>query len=530
MERALLSAVKNKLNLLGTKIYNKIPHFFFLLCISRFFFISSQPDSEIVKYLPDDAFYVLTLSRNFSESGQWTINSTTLASGFHLLPTLRKVIIYSLFPEISFRAIWVLGSLLSITLISIAFKIIFDVSRNLLNNPVLRLVLVLPFFSNFILAQTTSLMESDLVILIAVLFLQSILKVSRSGEKPESSIKIPIICFLAPLIRVDLMILFIILGSAYLINLKSSSKRGQLFTAGSYLYAGLFLGIVTNLMFYFVYFGEISSSSSRAKYMYSEIIGHDIWRPIWFVVNFGIPYFWDTTQRNTIAFITLVLFLVVIWFRYRNIADKMALRIEPVLFAGPLSLISLVLLYKFNSAGIFNWYAAIFLLPVVLSLALLMKLLDSTPKKTLKTMANLSMMTHIFSYAIFSLFTYFSPIWPSHESMRTVGILLRDSTFKDVNFGSWNSGIISFYSGAKIYNLDGLVNSSVHPYIRDGSYWRYIQSNVDYVVDVRGIINELNWPVGSLNEKNKLLSILEKSENTPQGWPTETMDLFLVKK
>ena len=50
--------------------------------------------------------------------------------------------------------------------------------------------------------------------------------------------------------------------------------------------------------------------------------------------------------------------------------------------------------------------------------------------------------------------------------------------------GSWNAGIISYYEGQHIINLDGLMNDEIYPYAKaDDLECYFIKKQINYVVD-----------------------------------------------
>jgi hypothetical protein len=61
---------------------------------------------------------------------------------------------------------------------------------------------------------------------------------------------------------------------------------------------------------------------------------------------------------------------------------------------------------------------------------------------------------------------------------------VRDNVEADAAVGSFNAGIIGYMSEREVVNLDGLVNNSVVPYIKERRLWDYIEKrDIDYLVD-----------------------------------------------
>lgn len=61
---------------------------------------------------------------------------------------------------------------------------------------------------------------------------------------------------------------------------------------------------------------------------------------------------------------------------------------------------------------------------------------------------------------------------------------LSENTPKNIVVGSWNAGILSYYSGRQVVNLDGVINDQVIGYLRRHKLEDYIeQRGIDLVVD-----------------------------------------------
>ena len=94
--------------------------------------------------------------------------------------------------------------------------------------------------------------------------------------------------------------------------------------------------------------------------------------------------------------------------------------------------------------------------------------------------------------------------------MLAAGKFLRDN-FQNYTIGSWNSGIIGFFSERSIINIDGLVNNSVAPYIKNDNLISYFKKyKIDYVIDYETMLtNEYYSRRGGFSDR-KLNECLEK--------------------
>lgn len=82
--------------------------------------------------------------------------------------------------------------------------------------------------------------------------------------------------------------------------------------------------------------------------------------------------------------------------------------------------------------------------------------------------------------------------YPPQVGMFEAATWLPGNTPADARIGSFNAGIVSYYGGRTIINLDGLMNDQVQPYIEQNRilcYW--VEADLDYIVDFREVFD--NW-------------------------------------
>ena len=119
-----------KTNLLALPFWETIIKLLILTLLVFTLIIIIYPARIKVQYIPDDAFYYLTLSRNYSHLNYWTFDSgISLTSGFHLLFAYLLFGIFELLqpnPETFVVSGIFLSSLFTLTAVligaSIAFK------------------------------------------------------------------------------------------------------------------------------------------------------------------------------------------------------------------------------------------------------------------------------------------------------------------------------------------------------------------------------------------------------------------------
>jgi hypothetical protein len=80
-------------------------------------------------------------------------------------------------------------------------------------------------------------------------------------------------------------------------------------------------------------------------------------------------------------------------------------------------------------------------------------------------------------------------LYPSQRGLMRTGLMLK--SLPQSHYGSWNAGIISYFSGRKVTNLDGLTNDDLLPYIRSNRLLSYVQRiRIDQIVDFEVMMAE----------------------------------------
>ncbi len=115
----------------------------------------------------------------------------------------------------------------------------------------------------------------------------------------------------------------------------------------------------------------------------------------------------------------------------------------------------------------------------------------------------------LFCGVFFNLYSAYeiTPPYPRQDAMKWAGEYLAQNKL-DGNIGSWNAGIIGYYSGGHIINLDGLVNNSIYPFIKSNTvpeYWK--QENIRYIVDFQNMFNPPFPKQGGYDRPEHLVTI-----------------------
>jgi len=82
--------------------------------------------------------------------------------------------------------------------------------------------------------------------------------------------------------------------------------------------------------------------------------------------------------------------------------------------------------------------------------------------------------------------------WPHQKYMYLRGLYLHQNGF-DEGVGSWNAGIIGYYQGGTVINLDGLVNNDVYRYAATNDLPSYIdKKSIRYLMDFERMLSDKN--------------------------------------
>ena len=494
---------------------------YLFVLVVRYIYILRLPEEEIVSFLPDDAFYTLSLARNFQSNHVWTIGNSAEGSGFHILPTFRFMAFYQISPDVEFKTLWAINSAVAILVFCGCFFLFSRMVNARLNSPLISLLVMSPWFSIEVIEQTTNLMEADLVVLmLTVLFVN----MNTTKDKSWRNYLTYAFLLITPLVRIDITAIvatLLVVSFLILTEDKFMKRIKQLILYFIFLLAGVLL----NALFYLSQFGSLSSSSSRAKFFYSQQDGHDVMRIIWRILLMFCNYFWQVDLRN-LFLLSASLILIITYFMSSHISVQRP-KIDPVVVAGPIALLIMIVVYKYNSAGLFSWYNAVLLIPVSTTLLLVGQFLQIYyPHKSLR----LILLIHLFIYTSTVSSKFFSPIWTDHSEVYKVAQYLKSDFDSDAKFGSWNTGILAYFSDKRFYNLDGLVNDEMLIHLSSGTYDQYlIETQIKYVVDPPRIAFLLNWPEGMNERAESLEKMLVPISDQLPAWPSNEVELFEVK-
>ena len=496
--------------------------FIFFLLAARFAFFLVSPRSELIGVIPDDAFYYIQIASHRAKDGFWTFDGTTPSTGFHFLYGYFLVFIFKIIPEINWVGIYLVVGIISCLSISSAAYFLTRTANEIYGKAV-ALAAALPFFSFPIILQNTAMMESWLVIFLASLTIFFVAQQKKAS--PKLLFGLFLVGLLGSLSRTDYGMLPGILFCTILFaeRFKITPSVVRSFTILSGAVIGVFVVLVHN---YFIS-GQLAQASAQTKLFWSSVLGHSIHAPLQLVLSIFFPSF-DFIEHQSKIILLLTSFVILAYYSIKSI--KLANKKKNELLPAALSLgcaltvLGYIFFYRYNSAALQAWYSSNFLAPISIATASLFHYL-------LRRRAFIPVLFTFVIYIFFGANSIFSIPWPHQAGMMNAGIYIRSLDEKST-FAAWNAGIISYFSGKPVVNIDGLVNDEILPYIRKNKLMDYLKiKRIDYVVDYKEMIDNKSLRLrGGYDDERvfRCLVPIEPVDGNSIGWSGSRLILFKV--
>jgi hypothetical protein len=463
----------------------------FSLYILRLFRISQKSMSELITFIPDDAFYYITIAKQKNEARIWTFDGFNSTSGFHFLHAKVLEMIYMVFPEISVKSLFIIfGVLCSFGLALLLFTILnYTDSSNYPN----KLIIIVPFLLPATLRLSEMIMESWIIPTVLGLTLFLARKVTNVvGLR----ILLLVMGFLGVLARTDFLIIttcaFIsVLGLECLRRLKglkpadSSHEMLKIVTA-SYFVIGSIFGEAFISGRNYLMNNELVQMSVQIKRKWSDILGNPIELSLLQFFKFVSPFEFSVLGLTSLKLLMalLALFLLVclisVWKNaYLTLQEGQVFCLLYALISIPL----LILFFRYNAGSLQPWYSVTYV-PTVICIIVSMHAIAG--KKFLKSLSFFVViflvLSNLFGSGIQGQFK-------SHEIMYRTALILGNENSHE-RIGAWNAGILKYFSNQNIVNLDGLMNDSAAKYILSDTLYDYIAKNrIKRLVDFSGTIS-----------------------------------------
>lgn len=476
----------------------------FLCCIIRLVWMACLPEAELIKFVPDDAFYYLVLAKNFSVEQRWTFDGQAPASGFHLLWGYLLAAVFSVFPAITWKTIFVVMGVLGSIAYSVAASLVAATVKKLIGVSAVGGV-VFVFLGGYSIIQPAMLMEAPLVIFFAaaLLFLTF-----REMDHVEAVyiLLAAITGFLGMLSRSDFGLLPLILFCVSIFLRDPQMTRVSLSAL-----LGAVIGLVLVVAHTYWLSGELAPTSAQVKSHWAQVDGISIKPGYKILLALVAPSFrtWDEVLQSQIGFFLLLTLLGLALCAALTHSNRQ--KIFSACISAVFVISGYLFLYRYNGA-LQIWYAASFLAPLsVLFGIAISTLYFRWPLIAISTALVLS---------AYSWHLSMSAPWPWQSSMMKGGSYLKEHPVAG-SIGAWNAGIIRYFSNRQIVNLDGLVNDEILQYAKSGRLSDYVaKRQITYVMDFPFMLSDV-FSASHGYSDGKLNSCLIAEHEIPSTSPAE---------
>ena len=453
-------------------------------CVRLALFLAATPDQQI-GLIPDDAFYYFIPARNFAQHGVWSFDGQAPTSGFHLLYGYSLAALFAVWPDISYPVLLALvGSVSTALLAAAAVLTARAVSRDFAPTGVLGVVLVATL--GLALAQQTLFVESCLVIFFASALLALL---SRGEASPLRLAAAFALGLAANLARSDFGLLPAACAvTTFALRGRAPRARAQLALAAAAL-LGAAAGVACVALHTYAWSGSFVQGSARTKHRWSQAIGYDVFGLIRLLVE--LVWFPHTKVLGVISAPALLVAAGLAAAAARARTGAARLTEWPLLWGCAGCVVGYVLLYGESSAGVPQWYLANVLPALAYLAGAGASLFDRRALPAVIALVALS--------ALVNLRATLLPLWTHQVAMKAAGEYLHAHP-EITGVGAWNSGMIAWFAGRPVVNLDGLVNDEIEPYAKSGQLLEYLcRRKIDHLVDFAVMLE-----LGRLTRRNGL--------------------------
>lgn len=438
--------------------------------LARVGWLALQSDARLVTMVPDDAFYYIVLAQNFAAAGGWTFDGVAPATGFHLLWGYLLAGVQWALGNPDWRGLFLTGAALSAVAVAGAAGLVAATARRSFG-PAGALGATFAFLSFAGAQQATLLVEAPFVILIAAALIALTLRrdVPADGGTLLAAFALG---FAGMMARSDFGLLPLgVLAGHGLAHLARLERRAALLAPAAAL-AGAVAGLAAVLAHAYAISGVGLQASADIKHHWSALAGHPLGNGLTILVQTLLPVVVPVAARWVLLALVLAAAVCAAMSR-RHWPDRGAGTVFGLAMAGTVA--AYLFYFRYNSQALQIWYAANLLVPTAFVLGGAFAAFFGR----LRPFGLAALGLTIVLCLAFST----RPVWPWQASLREAGLFLREHPEVDP-VGSWNAGIIAYFAGRPVINLDGLVNDDVVPAIKAGDMTGYLQRRgVRYLVD-----------------------------------------------
>jgi len=453
--------------------------------------VATLPTITMVQYVPDDTYYYLSLVRHFVEDGSWTFDGgISKTSGFQILYAylLVPACLFSEATGLSFpRAAVGTSTVLSLT----CFSLLLLKTRKH-GWPFLASSLIVLCSIN-VFRNVVSGMEWAVVLLMSVLFWSQFAEVKDSEKMrtPCYAFGIAAICCGGVMARLDFALLpLCYLTTSVVVNRLLVSRFDTRIMVAVTL--GTVAGIVIVCGHSYMITGDWLQDSAQVKTYWGSIQSYDVRKIVLVLGTLALPE--EALVAMAIrpaGWIPCLLLILVAaattsWFvlggyRVLHRQAKANPQSAVLIISAMTTVTAYIVAYGAASHAVQFWYTAHCVVPVIIICGVTIKGIHAAFRGCAQPLMLAAVAVVISATGGRLLLGH--PFMPWQSQMYLAGLALKGSPC-EFRAGSWNAGIINYYQGGTVVNLDGLVNHDILSYVRQGRLMQYLrEKGIDCVAD-----------------------------------------------
>jgi len=447
-------------------------------------------ESWRVQYLPDDGFYYLGLAKSFVATGTWSVDGgVSVTSGFHPLMAYSLVGLLALArpndTQLVSQAIALSG-----VLALLGGGLLWLLARRL-GGRLAAVYVVLLLASNNYTLNAVSFMDSSWVLLcssaLLLTWLSSERALASAAERPLPKRALALAClgFVGSLARTD----FLLLPACLWLSVQTPAfyrRRWRgLSLAGSSGFFGALAGIAAVSVHARCTSGQWLQSSAVMKAHWAQVGGRNHMAALRLARELvGYP------ALGALGVLALGL-LAARWLTPRPLEPPAARAPLTGVYGGAAALVGYVALYA-QGPSTQPWYTSSLVVPLLCCAAALDAALPSLQQHTWPRVAAFAAAASLLVLASFKDYfvTSLPPPWPHQAALLQAGRVLAASHLPG-RVAAFNSGIVGYYEGGHVINLDGLVNNDIYEYAKTNQLPKYLAlKHIEHIVDFSRTLGE----------------------------------------
>lgn len=458
---------------------------------------------DLASFVPDDSYYYFVPVQNALAGRGISFDGLTPTNGFHPLWFFVLVPLFAVFapagPDAPILAAMLVGGLLSVA----AGYVLWRAVRLITGEPLVALFILAAYlFNPYLVSTSLNGLETGLHDLcVAALVYYTALLLAHDTLTPRQTVTFGVLVALGFLARTDTVILIGLLVAALLLRRMTARRLIGLAGAGALAAALASPWLIWNL----VTFGSPVQSSGSALTTFARLT----WAasspgesPLPALAAYAALNLNTTLLYAGFSLITLLisgaLLIPAILARRTAARRRLSGREETWLALAAAYAFAYIGFHVFIRWFMRDWYAASVLTVLYVGLGVLAALLLRAIRPLLarlsrsgRAAARLVVLGAVFLNGwLFvwsdSTFGFWDapPKYPAQRQLEGAARWIRGELPVTARVGSFNAGILSYSAPQQIVNLDGVVNTAVHPFIAERNLLCFVaQADLDYVAD-----------------------------------------------